>query len=98
MSDLDSEIKAVEEQAKGSVSSVSDAIQRQQAGDRSFIARTVIFTFLGLVAVVVAAAIVGAYLFDWSYLVEPGKYLVTLLSSVLLPIVTLVIGYYFGSK
>jgi len=98
MSDLDSEIKAVEQQAAGSVSAVTDSIQRQQAGDRSLIARIVIFTFLGLCVVVTAAAIFGAYLFDWSALVEPGKFLLTLLGSVMLPIVTLVIGYYFGTR
>lgn len=98
MSDLDAEIKAVEQQAKGSVGIVADAIQKQQADDRSLIARIVIFTFLGLVVAVTLAALAGAYLFNWDTLVEPGKYVMTLLSSVMLPIVTLVIGYYFSNK
>jgi len=31
-------------------------------------------------------------------LVEPGKFVMAILGSIMLPVVTLVIGYYFGSK
>lgn len=98
MTDLDAEIRAVEEQAHQGAKAVDARIARQQADDRSLIARVVVFTFVALVVVAVLAAIAGAYLFDWNDLVEPGKFLLTILGSVMLPVVTLVIGYYFGSK
>ena len=47
---------------------------------------------------IVFATTVGTYFFDWNKLVEPAKFLMTILSSVMLPVVTLVIGYYFGSE
>ena len=98
MADLDSEIKAVEEQARGSEKAIGDRLQRQQADDRSLIAKIIVFAFVALMTLVVVAAILGAYWFDWEDLVEPGKFLMTILGSVMLPVVTLVIGYYFGSK
>ena len=51
-----------------------------------------------MVAWVVVAATFGAYYVDWNALVEPGKFLLTILGSVMLPVVTLVIGYYFGKE
>jgi ABC-type glycerol-3-phosphate transport system permease component len=98
MSDLDADIKSVELQVQAGAQAVSDRIQRQQADDRSLIAKVIIFAFIALVVISVLAAIAGAYLFDWQDLVEPGKFLMTILGSVMLPVVTLVIGYYFGSK
>jgi len=47
---------------------------------------------------VVLAAIVGTIFFPWDKLVEPGKFLTAILGSVMLPVVTLVIGYYFGKE
>lgn len=98
MTDLDAEIRAVEVQANQGAKAVDDRLARQQADDRSLIAKIIIFVFVGLVVLVVIAAIIGAYLFDWEYLVEPGKFLMGILGSVMLPVVTLVIGYYFGTK
>lgn len=50
-------------------------------------------------AVVVVAVTVGiAYFGGWEKVSEPAKFLMAILSSVMLPVVTLVIGYYFGSK
>jgi len=98
MADLDADIKATEQQAQESAQAVRDKVARQQADDRSLIARVVVFSFVGLVVIAVVAAIVGAYLFDWNDLVEPGKFVMAILGSIMLPVVTLVIGYYFGSK
>jgi hypothetical protein len=48
----------------------------------------------------VVAAVVGGtiYFSDWNRIAEPAKFLMAVLGSVMLPVVTLVIGYYFGSK
>jgi len=98
LSDLDADIKAAELQAQESAKAVKVRIDRQQADDRSLIARVVVFSFVSLVIIAVVAAIVGAYLFDWNDLVEPGKFVMAILGSIMLPVVTLVIGYYFGTK
>lgn len=98
MADLDADIKATEQQAQESAQAVRDKVARQQADDRSLIARVVVFSFVALVVIAVTAAIVGAYLFDWNDLVEPAKFVMAILGSIMLPVVTLVIGYYFGSK
>jgi hypothetical protein len=98
MADLDSEFAAAEEDYKKGVEAVDDRIKGQQADDRSLIAKWIVFSFVGMVAWVVVAATFGAYYFDWNALVEPGKFLLTILGSVMLPVVTLVIGYYFGKE
>ena len=94
MDDLDAQIEATEKSAKASKKAVSDLA----AGDRSLIAKMIIIAFLIMVGIVVVAAIAGACVFEWSRLVEPGKFLMGVLGSIMLPVVTLVIGYYFGSK
>ena len=66
---------------------------------RSHIAKLIIWAFVVLLAVVVVAVIAGlAYFGSWDEISEPAKFLMTILGSVMLPVVTLVIGYYFGSK
>jgi uncharacterized membrane protein len=50
---------------------------------------------IGLVVMIVAA---GTVLQTWEKWVEPAKFFLGILSSVLLPVVTLVIGYYFGKE
>ena len=98
MADLDSKFKAAEEEDQKRQKAQADKAAALQADDRSLIARVVVFTFVGLVVLVVLAAMVGTYHLGWDRLIEPGKYLVAILGSILLPVVTLVIGYYFGSK
>ena len=98
MPGFDAEIQAAEDQAQQGAKAVDDRLARQQADDRSLIAKVIIFAFVGMVAVVVLAAILGAFFFNWNDLVEPGKFLMGILGAVMLPVVTLVIGYYFGSK
>lgn len=69
-----------------------------QADDRSRIAKLIVWAFVLLMAWVVIASTIGAALFDWNELVEPAKFLMAILSSVMLPVVTLVIGHYFGKE
>ena len=98
MEKLESEFEAAEEAAKERDVALADRLARQQADDRSAIAKTIVYAFVGLIAWVVIAATLGVIFFDWDSLVEPGKFLMAILSSVLLPVVTLVIGYYFGAE
>ena len=51
-----------------------------------------------MIGVVLLSIMVGIYLFDWDDISEAAKLLVSILSSVMLPVVTLVIGYYFGQE
>jgi len=94
--DLDSEFAAAGNAVEEGKKAIDDRIRGQQADDRSVIAKLIVCSFVVMVAWVVFAASVGAYYRDWNTLVEPGKFMLTILGSVMLPVVTLVIGYYFG--
>jgi hypothetical protein len=48
--------------------------------------------------VVILIVAVGTLLIGWDKLSEPAKFLMSILGSVMLPVVTLVIGYYFGKE
>jgi len=98
MADLDSEFAVTEQAAEERKKALDDRLTRQQADDRSLIAKVIVFAFVGLIGLVVLAAIVGAYFFDWDSLVGAAKFLADILGSVMLPVVTLVIGYYFGKE
>lgn len=99
MADIDSQIAATEELVRQSQQALDARLTRLQADDRSHIAKVIIWAFVILMAVVVVAIIVGVALYsDWNKISEPAKFLMAILSSVMLPVVTLVIGYYFGSK
>jgi hypothetical protein len=99
MADIDSQIAATEELVKQSQKALEERNKRLQADDRSHIAKVIIWAFVALMAFVVLAVIAGlAYFGDWEQISEPAKFLMAVLSSVMLPVVTLVIGYYFGSK
>ena len=98
MADLDSLIAATEQTVEESKKALDESIKRQQADDRSHIAKLIVWAFVILVAWVIIATTFGAYYFDWVRLTEPAKFLLTILSSVMLPVVTLVIGYYFGTE
>ena len=96
MADLDAAFAATEKQAEEGRKALEERIKRQQADDRSHIAKLIVWAFVVLMAWVVVAATLGAYLYDWDRLLEPGKFVMAILSSVMLPVVTLVIGHYFG--
>lgn len=76
------------------VSAELDVIVRQEANDRSMITREVMEKFGYAVLIVFGLlGIEGVMSKDWA---EVSKQAVDLLKSVLLPVVTLVLGYYFG--
>ena len=96
--DLDAALVASEQARGDKQQTLEDYRSRLQADDRSRIAKIIVWAFVILMGWVVLAATVGAALFDWNDLTEPAKYLMAILSSVMLPVVTLVIGYYFGKE
>ena len=96
--DLDYIFKATEESSIAGNKALADREARQKGDDRSLIAKAIIKAFIWMVSVVIFAVIVGTYSLGWDQLVEPGKFLMVILGSVMLPVVTLVIGYYFGNK
>jgi hypothetical protein len=96
--DLDSEFAAAGSTVAEGKKAVDDRIRGQQADDRSVIAKLIVWSFVGMVGWVVFAGSLGAFLRDWNSLVEPAKFMLTILGSVMLPVVTLVIGYYFGKE
>jgi len=74
-------------------------IKRQKAQDQSRIALIVIWTFvlaiMGIFMFVLGSIAVASGSTAWK---DPAEFLSGAVSSVLLPIVTLVLGYYFGKE
>lgn len=94
---FEEELGEIEDYVADVQESVDDYIIRLQSEDRSRIAKLIVWLFLiaclgtlSFIAIAVLRSGTG-----W----EPGaEQMVTVLSSVILPVVTLVIGYYFGAE
>ena len=67
---------------------------RKQAWDRSAIALIITLTFVAAIVALFSFVITASWGDPWE---PPARFLLGLLSSVLLPVVTLVLGYYFGT-
>jgi hypothetical protein len=76
---------------------VSDYIKRQRADDQSRIAWVIIWAFVAAIAGIFISVLISQLRgsADWK---EPAEFLIATVSSVLLPVVTLVLGYYFGKE
>ena len=73
---------------------VADEVSRREADDRSWIARRIIWVFLGVIAAGLSILVAGASMTgEWQ---DAGDQAVDLIKSTVLPVVTLVLGYYFG--
>ena len=75
--------------------------QKQEADDRSNIGKIIIWAFVCLIAAIILFIIVTGLVLlfaedEQSFPLEPVELMVQVLSSVMLPIVTLVLGYYFA--
>lgn len=92
--------------AEKTVEDVTSQIRKSHARNQSTIAMIIIIAFVVCIALIFI--LVGySILFDlkcdadgcansaWK---EPSAFLLTVVSSVMLPIVTLVLGYYFGTE
>ena len=99
MADLDSAFRATQQKIEQGQKALDDLLNRQKADDRSHIAKLIVWAFVILMCVVVLGVILGVLYFNsWDKISEPAKFLMAILSSVMLPVVTLVIGHYFGNK
>ena len=97
MPTLDELFQSVKARSEPGKQTLADQLAGQTANDRSNIAQKIINTFVWLIVLFVVAVIAGTYLLSWERISEPAKIIVSMVSSVLLPVVTLVIGYYFGT-
>jgi hypothetical protein len=98
-------ITAQEFQADAVQGELEDYLKRLRAADQSGIAWVIIWAFVGAVAAIFVL-VLGNLLFAsectppancdrWQ---DPAKFLLSIVSSILLPVVTLVLGYYFGKE
>jgi len=98
MSDLDQAFQATEKNVEQGQKALEAYAQRLQTDDRSLIAKLLIYAFVVLIALVVLMVAAGTVIQGWEKWLEASKFFLGILSSVLLPVVTLVIGYYFGKE
>lgn len=98
MSDLDQAFQATEKNVEQGQKALEAYGQRLQQDDRSRIAKLIVYAFVALIGIVVAVVAAGTAFQGWTLWLEPSKFFLGILSSVLLPVVTLVIGYYFGKE
>jgi cytochrome bd-type quinol oxidase subunit 1 len=92
--DLEAAFKATAQTVAASQKAVKDL----QDDDRSHIAKVIIWAFVIYMGVVIVVFSVGVFFIGWDKLGEAAKFMLSMLSSVLLPVVTLVIGHYFGKQ
>ncbi len=85
--------------AAESLAADADSLDAEAAKhqDRSIIGRWVVAVFLVVVVLLLAYVLVGSVVLGWDSIKTPVEYASTTISSVLVPIVTLVLGYYFGT-
>lgn len=94
---LSARIARVEASVNKAIDSVAEQqIRTVQQQDRSWIARQIIWMFvIAVTAVLVILALQGWLTQDWAQVATEATDLV---KSAVLPIVTLVLGYYFGQS
>lgn len=105
---LGAKINALESDNQEVEEKVGDQLKKQHARDQSRIAWVIIWAFVVAVAIIFLYVIVellvtsgcreGQAGCDSDRWEEPAKFLLGIVSSVLLPVVTLVLGYYFGKE
>jgi hypothetical protein len=104
MADVESTIQS----ASASLARVEGELEALEKRDRSEIAQRVVWLYAG----VIAAAFLFVFVFFWFFpecsaggtetggcgaWQEPAEFLLKIITSAVLPIVTLVLGYYFGT-
>jgi hypothetical protein len=78
-------------QARGTV---ADEVSHREADDRSWIARQIIWVFVGVIVAGLGILTWGAQeTGEWE---DAADQAIDLIKSTVLPVVTLVLGYYFG--
>ncbi|HYD07752.1 MAG TPA: hypothetical protein VEC60_18595 [Reyranella sp.] len=96
---LDARLKKSESLQEESQKALETESRRRELDDRSTIAKLIVNVFVyssaGVLVLLVAAA---AFAGGWNAWKDAAEFCLKVLSSVLLPVVTLVIGYYFGKE
>jgi hypothetical protein len=96
--DLDLEFQNAAQKAQESAAAIDMQLKNLQENDRSHISLLISYSFVGFMAIVCIATGAGTWFLGWEKVAEPIKFLGTILGSVMLPVVTLVIGHYFGKE
>ena len=94
MADVDAVLRRAELARGVRAETLSEYEGKLQADDRSFIAKLIVWAFVLMVGVLMIATIY----YKWSEWKDSATFLGGIVSSVMLPVVTLVLGYYFGKE
>ena len=97
--DLLAEIDALNESTDQAEDDVNRFSEKKQAEDRSKISAIIVWSFVSAIFCIIIFLIVAGWFgnsadMPWE---KAATIMVDLLSSVMLPVVTLVLGYYFGT-
>ena len=92
------EIESKSQSVRARRRDIDDALTAKHAQDQSDIARLIVWLFAISFALIAGAIAVAFWREDNSGWISLAETLTGMLSSILLPIVTLVIGYYFGTE
>ena len=95
VADIEALANQLDQRARSATEEISAASARQDVSDRARLAATVSTVFLFCLPVAIIALLVLSFVQQASA-AEAVKGIVEILKSVLLPIVTLVLGYYFA--
>lgn len=99
--EVDREFRELEALVEEASESVDESERRLQSEDRSKIAKRIVWLFIAACSGILLFIAIAVFwrpdgaVVGWE---EAAKQMVVILSSVILPVVTLVIGYYFGSE
>ena len=102
--DIDAEVASEEESVDAIVQGADEEIERQNSADRSKIANVIVGAFVVAIGLLFVFVIGGVW-FTTGCSAEIAKcgwggaaeFMLKALTTVLLPVVTLVLGYYFGT-
>lgn len=105
---INEQIREIRSENREVDAAIDDEIKRQRAKDQSRIAWLIIWAFVvaigSIFVLVIGGLLFGADCADGQVDCDPGRwedpatFLLGIVSSVLLPVVTLVLGYYFGKQ
>ncbi len=93
--DISLRVASVERYLAGRAPAIDASVGRE-AEDRSWIARAILWVFVGTILAILALLLVdGVMTKEWGIVTERAA---DLIKTAVLPVVTLVLGFYFGSR
>ena len=88
--------QALEKRNVATADTADEYSKRRQADDRSHIALIIIWLFAGMIGGLLVFTLIGMVSgFAWR---EPADFMLEALKTLVLPVLTLVLGFYFGSS